>query len=262
MKRIPPPRLARPTPLLRLGRQTRIDGEQPREISEPTERARKRATRQAPEEASSQRQHGVESPAKQSDTASSSSLCDAVAPSPLSHSDGGEGWGEGAASRSSAPINTGTTIEQHPRNETLDLSAHATVDQPSPLTPTLSPEQARGRGSKAASQLETRPRFGTPSPSPPSHSDGGEGWGEGEAPRSSATISTGTVVEQPPCNETCDLSTHTTADQLRPLTPTLSPEQARGRGSKAQGSSDAAQLETKSAPGSEKEKQYAELHCL
>ena len=162
-------------------------------------------------------------------------------------------------------------------------SRHARVKNPAlhtparrPLTPpTLSPEQARGRGSEDAVHLSedaahltdaTHPPEDAPhltdathpsedpahipedamrvlAPSPPSQRDGGEGWGEGETPRTASTPGNGNSrhgnsrharVENP--------ALHTPA--RRPLTPTLSPEQARGRGSES------------AAPG------YAELHCL
>ena len=140
MKRSPPPHL---------GRQTRIDGESAREISEPTERARERAARQARKNPLPLRSDVV--------APSPPSHSDAVAPSSLSRGDGEEGWGEGAAPDLSSTSGAGYDISQHPLNQTFDLSTCPSVDHLTSLTPAFSPEQARGRGSKDAAQPATQP---------------------------------------------------------------------------------------------------------
>src|SRR5262249_39433017 len=82
------------------------------------------------------------------------------------------------------------------------------------------------------------PRDGS-APSPPSQSDGAEGWGE----RAPLRHDSAPVLD----------------DTLRPLTPTLSPEQARGKGS---GRRKLANSRQRGENNQEDECGYAELHCL
>ncbi len=107
----------------RFGRQARVN-EHPREIGEPSQRVVEREAKRTAIEMA---------------IPTSFPPGEKMPPSPLSRSDGGEGWGEGAAPRT--------------------LSTHRVVDTRFPLTPPLSPEQAQGRGSKTYAELHCLSNF-------------------------------------------------------------------------------------------------------
>jgi len=125
MKQRPPPH--------RFGRQARVN-EHPREIGEPSQRVAERE-------------------AKRTEMAIPTSLPpgEKMAPSPLSRSDGGEGWGEGAAPRT---VSTRGVVDTSNSPSEMPGASIRVADHLIPLTPTLSPEQARGRGSKDVLHLE------------------------------------------------------------------------------------------------------------
>jgi hypothetical protein len=120
------------TPPHRFGRQARIN-ENPREIGEPSERVSARAAKLA-----------------------AKVTFDGMAPSPPLRSDGGEGWGEGVARDATASNHPWCVFRSasmpHPQSAVADFD---------PLTPALSPEQSRRRGSEDAPRLETAPGRGS-----------------------------------------------------------------------------------------------------
>ncbi|HET7780032.1 MAG TPA: PHP domain-containing protein, partial [Rudaea sp.] len=124
----------RPSPH-RFGRQARVN-EHPREVGEPSQRVIAREAKLA-----------------------AKVTFDGTTPSPPLRSEGGEGWGEGAAPHTVSTSTHGVVDTSDSLSKTPGTSISRVADHFSPLTPALSPEQAQGRGSKSYAELHCLSNF-------------------------------------------------------------------------------------------------------